>query len=175
VGLRITEVHQHTVAHVLRYEPAKALDSLGDALLVGGDDLAEVLWVHARRECSRADQVREHHGDLATFGSIERLWLRRRRRRRGRNDIGKLADRAKHFQPVAEWNSEVSKMLISQIGKDREINAVLGKAFGVLGHAELFEPVRYLLGRWGAHDDNSSSKALASFRSSVSKPSVNQP
>ena len=38
--LRIAEIDQHAVAHVLRYEPAEALHSLGDALLIGGNDLA---------------------------------------------------------------------------------------------------------------------------------------
>ena len=42
-------------------------------------------------------------------------------------------------------------------------------------HAELVKPVRNLTRRRHAHDDNSSSRALASFRSRVSKPSVNQP
>jgi hypothetical protein len=41
-------------------------------------------------------------------------------------------------------------------------------------HAELIEPVRNLLHRGVAHEANSLSTALASFRSSVSKPSVNQ-
>ena len=57
MGLRIAEVHQHAVAHVLRYEPAEALHSLGDALLIGRNDLAQVLRVHARRECCRTDEV----------------------------------------------------------------------------------------------------------------------
>jgi hypothetical protein len=34
--LRIAEIDQHAVAHVLRYEPAEALHSLGNALLIGG-------------------------------------------------------------------------------------------------------------------------------------------
>ena len=38
-------------------------------------------------------------------------------------------------------------MLISQFGKDREINAVLGKTLRVLGHAEFFQPVGNLLHR----------------------------
>ena len=50
VGLRITEVDQHPIAHVLRYEAAEALHGLRDALLVGRDDLAEVFRVHAGRE-----------------------------------------------------------------------------------------------------------------------------
>ena len=40
-------------------------------------------------------------------------------------------------------------MLIGQIGKDRKIYAAFGKTLGVLGHAELFEPVGNLLHRRG--------------------------
>ena len=36
-------------------------------------------------------------------------------------------------------------MLIGQVGKDREINAVFGKPVQVLGHAEFFQPVGNLL------------------------------
>jgi hypothetical protein len=35
VGLRITEIDQDPIAHVLRYEPAEALHGLRDALLIG--------------------------------------------------------------------------------------------------------------------------------------------
>ena len=68
--LRIAEIDEHPVAHVLRHEPAEALHGLGDALLIGRNDLAQVLRVHARRECRRTDQVREHHRDLAALGGV---------------------------------------------------------------------------------------------------------
>ena len=50
VRLRIAEVDQDAVAHVLRYEAAEATHGLGDALLIGRNDLAEVFRVHARRQ-----------------------------------------------------------------------------------------------------------------------------
>jgi hypothetical protein len=37
--------------------------------------------------------------------------------------------------------------LICQIGEDAEVYRVLGKSLGVLGHAELCEPIRNLLHR----------------------------
>ena len=55
VGLRIAEVDQDTVAHVFGNETAEALHSLGDALLIAGNDLAQVLRVHASRECCRTN------------------------------------------------------------------------------------------------------------------------
>jgi hypothetical protein len=67
-------VNQHTIAHILRYEPAEALHGLGNRLLIGGNDLAQVLWVHAGRKCRRTDKVREHHRDLAALGGVLGQW-----------------------------------------------------------------------------------------------------
>ena len=41
-------------------------------------------------------------------------------------------------------DADLFEVLIGQIREDRKIDAVLGKALRVLGHAELFEPVRNL-------------------------------
>src|ERR1700741_1194558 len=70
MGFGIAEVHEDAVAHVLRYEPAEPAHRLRDALLIGGDHLAEVFRGHAGRQCCRTDEVREHHGDLAALGSV---------------------------------------------------------------------------------------------------------
>ena len=43
--------------------------------------------------------------------------------------------------------AEVFEVLIGQMAERRDTNAVLSKALRVLGHAELFEPVRNLLHR----------------------------
>ena len=40
MGLAYAEIHQHAIAHVLRHKPAEAFHSLGDALLIRGNDLA---------------------------------------------------------------------------------------------------------------------------------------
>ena len=73
MGLRVAKVDQYAVTHVLRYKTAKALDRLCDALLIGGNDLAEVFRVHASGECRRTDQVREHHRDLTALGGMARF------------------------------------------------------------------------------------------------------
>ena len=50
MSLRVAEIDQDTIAHELRHKPAEALHGLSDALLVGGNDLAKVFGVHARRK-----------------------------------------------------------------------------------------------------------------------------
>ena len=74
--LRIAEIDQHAVAHVFRHEAAEAAHGLGDAFLIGRNDLAQVLGVHAGGERRRTDQVREHHRDLAALGGVVRLRFR---------------------------------------------------------------------------------------------------
>ena len=46
---------------------------------------------------------------------------------------------------MPEKDADVLKVLIGQMAERLGSNAVFGKALGVLGHAELFEPVRNLL------------------------------
>ena len=78
VRLRVAEIDEHAVAQIFCYEPVEAAHCVGDALLVGRNNLAKVLRVHASRERRRADEVREHHRDLAALRCILWLWLRRR-------------------------------------------------------------------------------------------------
>src|SRR5215475_2878709 len=50
-----------------------------------------------------------------------------------------------NFTAITENDAQFLQVLIGQVGKDREINAVFSRTLGVLGHAELFEPVGNLL------------------------------
>ena len=70
MGLRVAEVYEDAVAHVLCYEAAKALDSLGDTLLIAGNDLAKVFRVHTTGQRSRTNEVRKHHSDLAALCGV---------------------------------------------------------------------------------------------------------
>ena len=45
-------------------------DHLGAATVIGADDLAHVLWVEARGQRRRADEVAEHKGELTALGVI---------------------------------------------------------------------------------------------------------
>jgi hypothetical protein len=46
---------------------------------------------------------------------------------------------------MADRDAELLKVLVGQVSKDLDIDSILGKTLGVLGHTELFEPVRNLL------------------------------
>ena len=63
------------------------------------------------------------------------------------SDPIELRDRAQNFAAMPQQNAEVFEVLLRQIADDGEVNGVVGEALGVLGQAELFEPVRDLLHR----------------------------
>jgi hypothetical protein len=48
VGLRIAEIDQNAVAHVLRHEAVETARRLSDAFLIGRNNLTQVFRVHAR-------------------------------------------------------------------------------------------------------------------------------
>src|SRR5580693_1367793 len=70
--------------------------------------------------------------------------------------------RAQYFAPMSERDAEVFQVLIGQVGENSEIYVVLGKALSVLGHAELFEPVRNLLHR-GSSTGFAAAQAWSSY------------
>jgi hypothetical protein len=65
---RIAEIDQHAVAHVFCDKAIEPGDDLGDGAVIGGDNLAQIFGVEARREFGRAEQVAEHYRELPAFG-----------------------------------------------------------------------------------------------------------
>jgi len=54
---------------------------------------------------------------------------------------------------MSKRNTDVLEVLISQMGKYRNVDFAFAKAFRILGHDELFEPVRNLLHRGPSSSD----------------------
>src|SRR5262245_18838402 len=63
------------------------------------------------------------------------------------SDPIEVRDRSQNFAAMPKQDTEVLEILLRQIADHREVNGVVGEALGVLGQAELFEPVRDLLHR----------------------------
>jgi S1-C subfamily serine protease len=74
MGLRIAKVHEDAIPHISGDEPAEVAHGLGDAFLIGRNDLAQVLRVLADRERRRTDQVLalgNHEGaPIASLGIV---------------------------------------------------------------------------------------------------------
>ena len=141
MGLRIAEIDQHAVAHVFGHEAAEAAHGLGDAFLIGRNDLAQVLGVHAGGQRRRADQVGEHHRDLAALGSIVRLRFNQRRLRRHRNGTGKLRNRFQQLLAMAERrDANVLEIVVGQPAQHLAVDIVGAEHLGILVETDPSEP-----------------------------------
>ena len=70
VSLRIAEIGQHPVAHILGDEAAVAFDQICAATMIAANDLTHVLGIEPRRQRRRADEVAEHDRELAPLGGV---------------------------------------------------------------------------------------------------------
>jgi hypothetical protein len=82
---------------------------------------------------------------------------------------------AARIPPMPERNADVLEVLIGQMAEYRDVDLILNEALCVLHEAKFLQPIGNWLWRRRTHAANSSSSALASFRSLVSNPSVNHP
>src|SRR5262249_7212136 len=142
MGLGIAEVDEDTVAKIFRHKPVKATHGLGDASLISRNDLAQILRVHAGGECGRADEVGEHHRDLATLSGVDgraRGYSIRRRPRR-------LCTRTKHsnglqeLESSAKRNTDLAEMILRQIVQNRVVDGVLAECRLILFEAKAPQP-----------------------------------
>jgi hypothetical protein len=94
---------------------------------------------------SAVEPTRSENSYLAALCGVVGLRLGQRRLRRSLDGTYKHRNRRQHLSSMPKQDPDVLEVLISQMGKSRDIDPVVGKALGVLGHAELIEPVRNLL------------------------------
>ena len=146
MGLRIAKIHQDAVAHVFCDEPAEAAHRFGDALLIGGNDLAQVLGVHARRQRGRAHQVGEHHRDLAALSRVGRRLLDCRKNvgwRSFRDCVGAQGgDRIEQLAAVPDkTDTQFLQVLSRQAMQDCVVDFVLAERRLILSDAEASQPI----------------------------------
>src|SRR5262249_38283568 len=111
--------------------------------MIGADDLPQFLGIVPSRQRGRPHQIAKHHRELATFGGI--MWFPfglGGGLKRGRDGATKLGNRCQHPSPMPEQDADVLEILIGQMAENREINAILGEALGVVPQPEFVQPRR---------------------------------
>jgi hypothetical protein len=166
--LRVAEIDQDTIAHVLGDKAIEPGDNLGGGAVIRGDDFAQILELEPRRQRGRADEVAEHHGQLPAFGIGSCRW----RHRGGRRLATRHGNRCEQFPAMTNRdNANLPEILRRQLGEHLTIDFVVAERRLVLLETQAAQPccnVRQA-------PPSPSSSAFASLRSGVSKPSVNQP
>ena len=165
---RKPEIHQYAVAHVLGDKAVEAPDDLGDAAMVCGDDLAQILGIELRGKRGRAHEIAEHHRQLPALGGENGC------RRLGHwSDIATQSrDGIEQFAAMTDRsNSECDQIIGRQAGHNRGVDIVVAEGGRVTLETQAAQP------HCDVHQapPSSSSSALASLISGVLKPSVNQP
>jgi hypothetical protein len=151
MGLRIAKVHEDAVAQILCHEPIEAVHNLGDAFVIGRNNLAQVLWVHAGGERRRTDKVREHHRDLLALRGVCG-WASGRD---GRCETGRLCTQSKRTNGFQELETSttrkthLAKMILREIVQDVGVDRILAEYRLVLCEAKAPQPTSEV------HDGNS--------------------
>src|SRR6516164_1306229 len=132
---RISEIGEHTIAHVLRnYAPVASCDCTNSSS-IRLDRPRHDFRVQARRQCIRADEVAEHNGQVTSFRFVRWLSFWFGCRRGGRDTSGhvKLCDGAQHLATMPKQYAKFFEILVRQIAKNRKIDKRTGE--GVRGIA----------------------------------------
>jgi hypothetical protein len=124
--LRIAEIDQHAIAHIFGDKAVEAADRLGDCAVIGADQLPQILRVETRRECRRADEIAEHHRQLAPLGLGRRRCIAgsRRHGRRG----AERGDGIEELAPVADrCNADLPEILRCQLRQHLAVDLVVAE------------------------------------------------
>ena len=145
--LGIAEIDQHAVAHILGDKTAKAADGVGDAAMVGADDLAQILGIEARRQRRRTDQIAEHHRQLAPLGGVLRLHAGRCGGRRQCLGGGQSGDGSEKPLAVPERHAELLEIDLGQLRQDIGVDFTRAKERLVLSETKTSQPIPDIHGR----------------------------
>jgi hypothetical protein len=130
--LGIAEINQHAIAHIFGDKAAKAADGVGDAAMVGTDDLAQILGIEARGQRRRTNQIAEHHSQLAPLGLGCGVRRGRSRHVLGRGTPGtgrKISDRFQQKPAMADrGDAKFFQIVGRQLRQDAQVDLVLAES-----------------------------------------------
>jgi hypothetical protein len=139
VGLRIAEISEHPIAHILGDEPSIALHQLRAAALIGAKDAAQVLRIELRRQCGRADEVDEHHGELPALGGL-RVRASRHRGWRNRGRAG-VRNRLEQALAMPQRHTELFEIALGQLPEHLDVYFVVAENGLVAAKPEAAQPI----------------------------------
>ena len=148
VGPRIAEIGEHAVADVLGDKPAAAADHLGNAAVIGADDLTQILRVEPRRQRRGADEIAEHHRQLPPLGLVtarRRCFDYGRLGRAGRCAIAQGSDRIDQSAPVPHRRDpDFLQVVRGQTRQHLPIDLIVAERRLVALQPQTFQPRRYV-------------------------------
>ena len=157
-GTRSTSANPHRVARSAsscapadnrnkQDKPAKALDNLGDAAMVGAEDPAQILGIDPRGQRCRAHEIAEHHGQLAPLDlarhRVGRKWL-------CLNGVLVLAQRGDCVEQAAAMadrrDTQLAQVLSREPAQKLPINVVVAERGHISFEPEAAQPSDHIHG-----------------------------
>jgi hypothetical protein len=139
--LRIAEIDEYPVAHIPGDEAVEPKDNSGDCAVVSGDDLAQILGIELRRQRCRADQIAEHHRELAAFGVAPSHVGGPRGRRRNTRRGSKRGDALEQSSAMAhQHHAEIFEIFGSQARQHSFVDLVVAERLSVLAEPQTIQP-----------------------------------
>ena len=133
--VRIAEIDQDAVAHIARDEARETPHNFGHRVMIGANQVPQILGIAPHRQCGRADEVAEHDGELSALAA------RCDHNRIGRGVAAQCGDRREQFAPVPdEADPDVPEVLGGQFGQYGRVDRVVAKRLIVLLQSEAVEP-----------------------------------
>ena len=134
------EIGEHAIAHQLGGKAFEPADLARHGILIGPQHIAHLLGIEPSRERGRADQVDEHHGQLAA--------LRRGRRDRGAGRRGgrsgaraERRDRLQQLLAMAErGDADFLQIIAGQPAQQSAVDVIGAEHFHILGQTDAAEP-----------------------------------
>jgi hypothetical protein len=132
----------HAIAHILGDKAAKAANGVGNAAMVGADDLAQILGIEAGRQRRRTNEITEHHRQLAPLGLRGRRYIRdcRRHCRGGRRGVERGDGGQKLAAMTDRGHANADQVLSCQLRQNRGIDVVVTKSGLVLPQIQAAQP-----------------------------------
>ena len=125
---------------------ARAGDGVGDAAVIGADNIAQILGIEARRQRCRADQIAEHHGKLAPLGLARSGGGRGSSLGDGLGRLGtKGGNRRQQLASMADRrDTEFPEVVSRQLAQYPGIDGVFPERILVLLQPQTAQPVGYI-------------------------------
>ena len=144
MGLRIAKIGENPVAHVTSHEAVESIDSCLTGILVDEIHLAQIFRVQAPGQLGGADEITEHHGEMAAFRSGRPGGESSRSGGTGtRLAVAKLGDSFKELLTRAKGNAELFQILVGQLGEHFEVDLLLGENCREPAETEPVQPLRH--------------------------------
>ena len=146
VRLRVAKINEHAIAHIFGDKAREPGDRVGDTAVVGADQLAQILGIIARRQRRRADQIAEHHGELAAFGiGRSRCSGDCHCDRGGGRRVAERGDSVEQTAPVADrCNTNFPEIFRCQLRQHLPIDLVLAEGRRIALKTQTLQPHLYV-------------------------------